>query len=100
MSPPTRPGSTPATTVLATAGVGFTVHCYRHDASVESSGVEAATHLNAVAAAPGSRRATMADPQAAHRATGFSGGRHGLDVELAPADLLAVTTGRSAEISR
>ena len=86
--------------------------------------------LKALAAAIGARRATMAEPAVAERRTGYvvggispigqktrhvtvvdetaqlfdtvfvSGGRRGLDVELSPADLLAVTDGRFAAIAR
>lgn len=86
--------------------------------------------LKALAAAVGGKRAEMADPRVAERKTGYvvggispigqktplptvldesailhetiyvSGGRRGLDLELAPDDLLAVTAGRYAEISR
>lgn len=86
--------------------------------------------LKALARAVGGRRAQMADPAAAERATGYvvggispigqkrtlptvvdesalahptvlvSGGRRGLDVELAPADLLAVTGATTAPLAR
>jgi Cys-tRNA(Pro)/Cys-tRNA(Cys) deacylase len=85
--------------------------------------------LKALAAAVGGKRAEMADPGAAQRATGYvtggisplgqksplpvvvdasagqlarmyvSAGRRGLQVSLAPADLLRVTGGRTAPIS-
>lgn len=85
--------------------------------------------LKALAAAAGGRRAAMADPADAQRATGYvlggispigtrsrlsvvlddtalgfdavlvSAGRRGLEVELSPADLLAVTGGSTAAIS-
>jgi Cys-tRNA(Pro)/Cys-tRNA(Cys) deacylase len=85
--------------------------------------------LKALARAVGARRASMADPAAAERATGYvvggisplgqkrahptvlddsalvhqtvlvSGGRRGLDVELAPADLVALTSGTTAAIA-
>lgn len=86
--------------------------------------------LKALAAAHGGKRAEMADPAVAERKTGYvlggispigqktalptvldesailhetiyvSGGRRGLDLELAPDDLLAVTAGRYAPIAR
>ena len=86
--------------------------------------------LKALARALGGSRAAMADPAAAERATGYvvggispvgqkrphrtvvdesalthptiyvSGGRRGLDLELAPADLVAVTGAVTARIGR
>jgi Cys-tRNA(Pro)/Cys-tRNA(Cys) deacylase len=86
--------------------------------------------LKALAAATGAKRAVLADPAVAERRTGYvvggispigqrsrlpllldesasahptvfvSGGRRGLDLELAPADLLAATGGRTAAIAR
>jgi Cys-tRNA(Pro)/Cys-tRNA(Cys) deacylase len=86
--------------------------------------------LKAVARAAGGKKAAMADPAAAERATGYvvggisplgqkqphttlldataeaydvvyvSGGRRGLDVGLAPGDLLRLTGGRTAPIAR
>ena len=86
--------------------------------------------LKALAQALGGKRAEMADPAMAERKTGYvvggispigqkttlatvlddsallcetifvSGGRRGLDLELAPDDLLAVTGGRYAPIAR
>ena len=86
--------------------------------------------LKALASAAGGKRAEMADPKLAERRTGYvvggispigqktrlrtvldetaelfdsvfvSGGRRGLDLELAPDDLLAVTSGRYAPIAR
>jgi Cys-tRNA(Pro)/Cys-tRNA(Cys) deacylase len=92
--------------------------------------VDAQLDLKALAAAAGGKRAGMADPTAAERATGYviggisplgqrrrlatvidssaleqptvlvSAGRRGLDVELAPADLVRLTAARTAPIAR
>jgi Cys-tRNA(Pro)/Cys-tRNA(Cys) deacylase len=91
--------------------------------------VTGALDLKAFAAAVGGKRAAMADPAAAERATGYvrggisplgqrkrlplvldasadryetiyvSAGRRGLEVELAPAELLRLTGGTSAPIA-
>ena len=92
--------------------------------------VAAELDLKALAAAVGGRRAVMADPTEAERATGYvrggispiggrrrlpivvdagaeawdtiyvSGGRRGLQVELAPGDLVRVTRAAVAPIAR
>ena len=86
--------------------------------------------LKAVAAAVGGKKAVMADPADAERASGYvvggispvgqkrahptvldesalrhptiyvSGGRRGMDLEIAPADLVAVTRATTAAIGR
>lgn len=86
--------------------------------------------LKALARAAGGKKAAMADPAAAERATGYvvggisplgqktrhatvldesataydvvyvSGGRRGLDIGLAPSDLLTLTSGTTAPIAR
>jgi len=92
--------------------------------------VPAQLDLKALAAAAGGKRAALAQSAAAERATGYvvggisplgqrrslptavdasalahptvyvSGGRRGMDVELAPADLVRLTSARVAPISR
>ncbi|WIB58632.1 Cys-tRNA(Pro) deacylase [Curtobacterium sp. MCLR17_007] len=86
--------------------------------------------LKAIAAAVGGKKATLADPTLAEKRTGYvvggispvgqrsqlrtvldesattyptifvSGGRRGFDIEIAPADLLAVTKATTAAIAR
>lgn len=158
--------STPATAVLAGAGVAHTLHPYEHHDRAESYGAEAAGQLGvdpgriyktlvaevtrsgltrelvaavvpvagrldlkALAAALGGKKATMADPAAAERATGYvvggisplghrkrlvvvldasigswptvfvSAGRRGLQVELAPDDLTRLAAARVAPLT-
>jgi len=153
---------TPATTMLAGAGVQFSVHAYDHDPGSGSYGLEAAQalgvpsdrvfktlladvdgrpavgvvpvssqlDLKALAAALGGKRAVMTDPAVAERITGYvvggisplgqrrrlptvvdasalefptvfvSAGRRGLEVELAPADLVRLTGATTAPITR
>jgi Cys-tRNA(Pro)/Cys-tRNA(Cys) deacylase len=92
--------------------------------------VSAQLDLKALAAAVGGKKATMADAEAAERATGYvvggispigqrrrlpvvvdatalefqtvycSGGRRGLEIELAPADLIRLADATVAPISR
>jgi len=92
--------------------------------------VSAQLDLKALAAAAGGKKAAMADPAAAERATGYvvggisplgqrrrlpvivdasalefptvycSGGRRGLEIELAPADLIRAANATAAPISR
>ena len=91
--------------------------------------VSGSLDLKAIAAALGSKKASMADPAAAERRTGYvlggisplgqrlpsptvvdasalgmdtilvSGGRRGLDIELAPGDLVVLTNAVTAPIS-
>lgn len=92
--------------------------------------VSASLDLKALAAAAGGKRATMADPAAAERATGYvrggisplgqrkrlptvldasaaghtticvSAGRRGLEIELAPGDLAVLTDATTAPVAR
>lgn len=92
--------------------------------------VDAQLDLKSCAAAAGTKRATLADPALAERVTGYvvggispiaqrrrlptllddsaltfetvyvSGGRRGLDVGLAPTDLMTVTGARAAPLAR
>jgi Cys-tRNA(Pro)/Cys-tRNA(Cys) deacylase len=150
---------TPAIAVLRRAGVPHTLHTYENtsraygEEAVTALGqdghrvfktlvvtVDGALHvavlpvagtldLKALAAAVGGRRAVMADPAAAERATGYvrggisplgqrrrlptvvdsgaldqptvfvSAGRRGLEVELGPADLVRLTAATVARIA-
>jgi Cys-tRNA(Pro)/Cys-tRNA(Cys) deacylase len=148
---------TPAIAAATRAGVPFTVHEYAHDPRTESYGLEAVEKLGldparvfktlvadvdgalTVAVVPVAaqldlhalgKRARMADPKAAERATGYvsggisplgqrrplatvvdesalafetihvSAGRRGLELELVPADLVRLTGARVARIAR
>ena len=157
-----RSTGTPATTVLAKAGVRHVLRAYAHDPRVASYGLEAAAELGvaaervfktlladvdgslvvalvpvdaqldvkALAATVGGKRAELAEVGRAERATGYvaggisplgqkhahptvvdesaldhhtiliSGGHRGLDVELAPDDLITLAGARVARISR
>jgi Cys-tRNA(Pro)/Cys-tRNA(Cys) deacylase len=108
-------------TLIARAGEELVVCCVPVDAELD---------LKAVAAAAGAKKATLADLAEAERATGYviggispigqrrrlptlvdegalrhaticvSGGRRGLELELTPSDLLAMTGGRAVGIAR
>jgi Cys-tRNA(Pro)/Cys-tRNA(Cys) deacylase len=148
---------TPATKAARKAGIAFQVLEYDHDEASESYGLEAAERLGLdpervfktllatvdgelrVCILPVSsqldlralgKRAAMADPRDAQRATGYvvggisplgqrrrirtllddgafehetifvSAGRRGLEIELAPADLAALTGAERAPLAR
>ena len=148
---------TPATRAARRAGISFQVLEYEHDAASESYGLEAAERLGLdpervfktllatvdgelrVCVLPVSsqldlralgKRAAMADPREAQRATGYvvggisplgqrrriptllddaafehetifvSAGRRGLEIELAPGDLAALTGADRAPLAR
>ena len=147
---------TPAIAAAERSGITFSVHEYEHDPRAASFGFDAVEKLGVdparvfktlvadvdgeltVALVPVGaqldlrelgKRARMADPKAAERATGYvaggisplgqrrrlptildesalafetihvSAGRRGLELELAPADLLALTGGRTAAVA-
>jgi Cys-tRNA(Pro)/Cys-tRNA(Cys) deacylase len=147
---------TPAVVAAERAGIAFTVHEYEHDPGAAAFGSEAVAKLGVdaervfktlvvdvdgvltVAIVPAraqldlrslGKRARMAEPRDAERATGYvtggisplgqrrplstvldvsalafatihvSAGRRGLELELAPADLLALTGGRTAAVA-
>jgi Cys-tRNA(Pro)/Cys-tRNA(Cys) deacylase len=148
---------TPATKAARAAGIAFQVLEYEHDAASESYGLEAAERLGLdparvfktlLATVDGAlcvcivpvaaqldlralgKRAAMADPREAQRATGYvvggisplgqrkrlrtvideaafehetifvSAGRRGLELELAPADLARLTGAETARLAR
>jgi Cys-tRNA(Pro)/Cys-tRNA(Cys) deacylase len=148
---------TPATVAAERAGVPFEVHEYEHDVASSSYGLEAAERLGLdparvfktlLASVDGSlrvcilpvdsqldlralgKRAAMADPREAERATGYvvggisplgqrkrirtliddsalafdtifvSAGRRGLELELAPADLASLTGADTLPLTR
>ncbi len=118
---------TPATRALAGAGIPHVLRTYPHDVRATSYGLEAAEalgveparvfktlladvdgalvvgivpvdtqlDLKALAAAVGGKRAARE-----HDTVLVSGGRRGLDVELAPDALVALTRARLAPIAR
>ena len=147
---------TPAVVAAERAGIPFTLHEYEHDPKAASYGLEAAEKTGvdparvfktlvvaqdgklSVAIVPVAaqldlralgKRAELADPAAAERATGYvlggisplgqrkrlptlldesalafrsiyvSAGRRGLELELAPDDLLALTRGRAQRLT-
>jgi Cys-tRNA(Pro)/Cys-tRNA(Cys) deacylase len=147
---------TPAIDAARRAGIRFRVHEYEHDPKATSYGLEAVEKLGLapervfktlVASIDGAltvavvpvetqldlrslgKRAAMADPREAERATGYvtggispigqrrrlptlldssalahetihvSAGRRGLEIELAPGDLLALTGGEARAIA-
>jgi Cys-tRNA(Pro)/Cys-tRNA(Cys) deacylase len=155
-------GGTPATELLASLGIGHTVHRYTHDPRHPSYGAEASEmlgvppervlktlianvdgqltvgvvpvsgslDLKALATAVGGKKAAMADAGQAEKASGYvtggiapvglrrrlpvvvdqsalshatvfcSAGQRGLEIELAPADLVTAAGASTASIAR
>ena len=117
---------TPATVALDRAGVEYEVRAYHHDPAAsfgleaaEALGVDPARVLKTLLVDTGSglavgyvvggispvgqKRAlpTVLDQSAVEQSTVLvSGGRRGFDLELAPADLVAVTRAVTAPIAR
>jgi Cys-tRNA(Pro)/Cys-tRNA(Cys) deacylase len=121
--------ATPATTLLNRCGVSYRLHTYAPDQHADSYGAEAQLDLRALAAALGAKKAKMAAVSDAERATGYvtggisplghrkqlpvvidisarhfdtvfcSAGRRGLQLELAPDELVRVTKATVAPIA-
>jgi Cys-tRNA(Pro)/Cys-tRNA(Cys) deacylase len=152
--------ATPATALLAKAGIAFTLHEYDYDPNAARIGLQAAealgiapdrllktlmakaggnvvcvlvpsdkeVSLKQLAAAAGTKDAAMLPPAEAERMTGYhiggisplgqkkrgaafieraslahatilvNGGRRGLQIEIAPADLVAVLSAKAADL--
>jgi Cys-tRNA(Pro)/Cys-tRNA(Cys) deacylase len=152
--------ATPATALLAKAGIAFTLHEYDYDPNAARIGLQAAealgiapdrllktlmakaggnvvcvlvpsdkeVSLKRLAAAAGTKDAAMLPPAEAERMTGYhiggisplgqkkrgaafieraslahatilvNGGRRGLQIEIAPADLVAVLSAKAADL--
>jgi Cys-tRNA(Pro)/Cys-tRNA(Cys) deacylase len=84
---PAVAAKTPAIGIAAKAGIAFRVHEYAHDPSAPSYGLEAASKLGV-------------DAARVFDTVYVSAGRRGLEIELAPDDLLSLTGGRTAAIGR
>jgi prolyl-tRNA editing enzyme YbaK/EbsC (Cys-tRNA(Pro) deacylase) len=84
---------TRATQAGQRARIGFDVHEYRHEPGAEAYGLEAATALGLDPARVFKTLIVDLD----HATVFVSAGRRGLEIELAPADLVALT---AAEVHR
>ena len=106
-------GGTPATVALTRAGITFTLHEYAHDPRATSYGSEAAEALGldpdrvfkTLLAEVDGHLVVAVVPVVDESATAYdvvyvSAGRRGLDLGIAPADLVAVTGAITADVSR
>ena len=97
---------------LTAAGVAFTQHAYEHDPAARSFGLEAAEVLGlppeqvfkTLVVDTGTGLAVAGVPVAGqldlYEVVYVSGGRRGLDLGLAPTDLVRVTGATVADIAR
>jgi Cys-tRNA(Pro)/Cys-tRNA(Cys) deacylase len=112
-------GGTPATVALTRAGVAFTLHPYEHRADAASYGQEAVEALGSdprrvlktlvteVSGCAGTELVVAVVPVSQHvdlKALAFptvlvSAGKRGLQVELAPADLVRATAALVATVA-
>jgi Cys-tRNA(Pro)/Cys-tRNA(Cys) deacylase len=88
---------TPATIALQRAGIPFTVHEYAHDPRHSSYGLEAS---QALGIPPERVFKTLIAEVDGNLVTGIvpAGGRRGLEIELAPADLVRAAGATVASI--
>src|SRR2546421_704166 len=100
---------TPATVLLTELGVAYRVHAYDHDPRHGGYGVEASDALGiapervfkTLGAEVDGPLPVVLDSSALGFATIFcSGGRRGLEIELAPADLVRAAGARVAAIAQ
>ena len=90
---------TPATVALTKAGVAFTLHEYDYDPN-EAERVTG-YHVGGISPFGQKKRVRVfvAQSALAHASIVVNGGRRGLQIELAPADLMRVLGATPAELS-